>query len=77
MWFITAPLLLLEIFLASALPLSDMLITIFMAVVAVVSGLVGALVSSSYKWGFYAFGLFAYFYILYVSLPSFVIDIAC
>lgn len=33
--------------------------------VMIVTGLVGALVSSSYKWGFFAFGTAAMFYIFY------------
>ena len=64
MWFITFPLLVLELTLASGLPLSDIITMCFMADFAVVMGLVGALVASTYKWGFYVFGLFGYFYII-------------
>ena len=42
---------------------SDIVMTLFFAWVVVVSGLVGALVPSSYKWGYYAFGLAALFYL--------------
>jgi len=42
---------------------SDIVMTLFFAWVVVVTGLVGALVPSSYKWGYYAFGLAALFYI--------------
>ena len=62
-WFITLPLLLLELLLATGLTLSDIFTTIFMGWVLVVCGLVGAFVPTTYKWGFYVFGLFALFYI--------------
>ena len=66
-WFITFPLLLLELLLATGLSLSDIITTLFMAVVVVITGLVGALVPSTYKWGYYVFGVFALFYIWYVD----------
>ncbi|EMD39984.1 G-protein coupled receptor [Gelatoporia subvermispora B] len=67
-WFITFPLLLLELLLATGLSLSDILTTLFMGVVLVVCGLVGALVHSTYKWGYFTFGCAALFYIWYVLL---------
>lgn len=67
-WFINFPLLLLMMLLVTGLSLSDIMTTLFMALVVVVTGLVGALVSSTYKWGFFVFGLIALFYIWYVSL---------
>ncbi|KZT68970.1 family A G protein-coupled receptor-like protein [Daedalea quercina L-15889] len=67
-WFITLPLLLLELLLATGLTLSDIFTTIFMGWVFVVCGLVGAFVRTSYKWGFYVFGLLALFYIWHVLL---------
>ncbi|KAH9925709.1 heat shock protein 30 [Amylocystis lapponica] len=67
-WFINFPLLLLELLLATGLSLSDILTTLFMAVVLVVSGLVGSLIPSTYKWGFFVFGCSALFYIWYVLL---------
>ncbi|KAH8096795.1 heat shock protein 30 [Cristinia sonorae] len=67
-WFITFPLLLLEVLLTTGLSLSDILTTLFMAVTLVISGLVGALVPSTYKWGFFVFGAVALFYIWYVLL---------
>lgn len=69
-WFITFPLLLLELLLATGLSLSDIMTTLFMAIVMVVTGLVGALVHSDYKWGYYVFGIAALFYIWYVPHPS-------
>lgn len=68
-WFITFPTLLLSMLLATGLPLSDIVTTIFMSLVIVVSGLIGALVHSTYKWGYYVFGVVALFYIWYVITP--------
>ncbi|CCM03855.1 uncharacterized protein FIBRA_06004 [Fibroporia radiculosa] len=67
-WFITFPLLLLSLLLATGVSLSDIFTTIFMGIVLVIMGLVGALVPSSYKWGYYAFGLVALLYIWYSLL---------
>ena len=55
--------------LTTGLPLSDIVTTLFMTLVIVVSGLVGALVHSTYKWGYYVFGVVALFYIWY-ALPQ-------
>lgn len=65
-WFITFPLLLLELLLATGLSLSDIFTTLFMSIVLVITGLVAALVPSTYKWGYYTFGVSALFYIWYV-----------
>jgi len=65
-WVVTTPALLLELVLASGLPLSDIITLIFFDLVMIITGLVGALVKSSYKWGFYAFGNMALFYIWWV-----------
>ncbi|KAK1926706.1 hypothetical protein DB88DRAFT_178032 [Papiliotrema laurentii] len=62
-WTITTPALLLMLVLASGLPLSDIITLIFFDLVMIITGLIGALVESSYKWGFYAFGCAALFYI--------------
>ncbi|KAI0781009.1 hypothetical protein BD413DRAFT_17876 [Trametes elegans] len=67
-WFITLPLLLLELLLATGLTPSDIFTAMFMACVFVVCGLVGALVVSTYKWGFFVLGCMALFYIWYVLL---------
>ncbi|WVR06000.1 hypothetical protein IAU60_003028 [Kwoniella sp. DSM 27419] len=65
-WVITTPSLLLTLVLASGLPLSDIIALIYFDLVMIVTGLVGGLVPSSYKWGFYAFGCAALFYIWWV-----------
>ena len=62
-WFITFPLLLVELLLATGVTLSDVFATVFAAIVLVVTGLVGSLVPSTYKWGYYTFGGVALFYI--------------
>ncbi|KAM0789931.1 hypothetical protein ACM66B_006771 [Microbotryomycetes sp. NB124-2] len=67
-WVITTPLLLLELLLASGLPLSDVFSTIFFDEVMIVTGLIGSLVASRYKWGLYAFGCAAEFYIWWILL---------
>ena len=41
--------------------------TLFLSIVVVVTGLVGALVHSTYKWGYYTFGVAALIYLWYVS----------
>ncbi|KAH9893899.1 uncharacterized protein BXZ73DRAFT_111926 [Epithele typhae] len=51
-WFITFPLLLLELLLTTGFSLSGIFTAVFMAWVAVGSGLVGALVSTGCKWGY-------------------------
>ncbi|PSR80405.1 hypothetical protein EW026_g6635 [Hermanssonia centrifuga] len=67
-WFVTLPLLLLELLFATGLSLSDIGLAMFAAVVLVVDGLVGALVPSTYKWGYYVFGACALFYVWWVLL---------
>lgn len=65
-WVITTPALLLEILLATGLPLSDIITCIFFDLVMIVGGLVGSLVVSSYKWGYFAGATAAEFYIWFV-----------
>ena len=50
--------------LTTGLPLSGLFLTVFMIVITVVTGLVGALTPTSYKWGFFVFGVLALFYVL-------------
>ncbi|KAI9754329.1 MAG: ion channel activity [Lichina confinis] len=64
-WFITAPLAVLLLLLTAAVPWATIIFTIFLVEVVVVCGLVGALVRTSYKWGYFAFGLAALFAVLY------------
>nr|POF05465.1 hypothetical protein CFP56_69491 [Quercus suber] len=67
-WFITTPLLLMDLLLTAALPWPTVLFVILIDEVMIVTGLVGALVQSSYKWGYFVFGCVALFYILYVLI---------
>jgi bacteriorhodopsin len=50
-WFITNPLILIELLLAAGVPTPTALYTLLMELIVVVMLLVGALVHSSYKWG--------------------------
>ena len=45
--------------------------TLFMGIVLVITGLVGALVHSDYKWGYYTFGCSALLYVWYVFPRSY------
>ncbi|WPH00960.1 Hypothetical protein R9X50_00379400 [Acrodontium crateriforme] len=65
-WFITTPLLLLDLLLTAGMPWPTVMYVILIDEVMIVTGLVGALVSSSYKWGYFVFGCAALFYIIYV-----------
>ncbi|KJZ75184.1 hypothetical protein HIM_05378 [Hirsutella minnesotensis 3608] len=58
--FITTPLLLLDILLTADLPWPTILYTILLDEIMIITGLVGALVKSSYKWGYFAFGSAAF-----------------
>ncbi|KAF2704042.1 putative opsin-like protein [Pleomassaria siparia CBS 279.74] len=64
-WFITTPLLLMDLLLTAGMPWPTILWVILVDEIMIITGLVGALVRSSYKWGYFAFGCAALFYILY------------
>lgn len=64
-WFVTTPLLLLDLLLTAGVPWPTILITILADEIMIVTGLVGALTSSTYKWGFWTFGTAALFFIAY------------
>jgi len=65
-WVITTPLLLMDLLLTAAMPWPTVLFVILVDEVMIITGLVGALVYSNYKWGYFAFGNAALFYIVYV-----------
>ncbi|KZT09473.1 heat shock protein 30 [Laetiporus sulphureus 93-53] len=67
-WTVTFPLSVLELLLATGLSLSDIVTTCFMCIVVIVMGLVGAIVLSTYKWGYFVFGIAGLFYVWYVLL---------
>lgn len=52
-WFVTTPLLLMDLLLTAGLPWPTIIWTIFLDEVMIITGLVGALVKSRYKWGAY------------------------
>ncbi|KAF6809136.1 heat shock protein 30 [Colletotrichum sojae] len=64
-WFVTTPLLLLDLLLTAGMPWPSIAIAILADEIMIVTGLVGALTSSSYKWAYWVFGMFAFFYVLY------------
>jgi len=64
-WFITTPLLLLDLLLTAGMPWPTILWTIIIDEIMIVTGLVGALVVSEYKWAYFAFGCLALAYIVY------------
>ncbi|KAI9675051.1 MAG: ion channel activity [Caeruleum heppii] len=65
-WIITTPLLLMDLLLTAGLPWPTILFTILVNEVMIVTGLVGALVRSEYKWGFFTFGCVALLYVIWV-----------
>lgn len=64
-WFVTTPLLLLDLLLTAALPWPTILVTIMANEVMIVCGLVGALTRTGYKWGYFAFGCAAFLFVVY------------
>jgi len=67
-WFVTTPLLLLDLLLISGVSWGSILATIFAQLVAVVCGLIGALTQSNYKWGYATLGAASYFFVVYQLL---------
>jgi bacteriorhodopsin len=63
-WALTTPLLLLDLLLLAGCDWTRIAFIIFLDLVMVITGLLGGLISSSYKWGFFAFGCLAYVGIL-------------
>lgn len=55
-WFITTPLLLMDLMLTAGMPWPTILFVILVDEIMIITGLVGALVRSVYKWGYFAFG---------------------
>jgi bacteriorhodopsin len=50
-WFITTPLLLMDLLLTAGVPWPSIIWTVFLDWVMIVTGLIGALISTRYKWG--------------------------
>jgi len=64
-WVVTTPLLLLDLLLTAGMPWPTILYTILIDEIMIITGLVGALVVSSYKWGYFVFAMLALFFIAY------------
>ena len=54
-----------DVLLTAGLPWPTILYTILMDEVMVITGLIGALVASSYKWGYFVFATVALFFIAF------------
>ncbi|OTB02950.1 hypothetical protein M426DRAFT_61240 [Hypoxylon sp. CI-4A] len=67
-WFITTPLLLLDLLLTAGVPTPTILATLLADLIMIVTGLVGALTQTRFKWGFWSFGMLALFFIAYELL---------
>ncbi|KAI9808610.1 MAG: hypothetical protein M1825_003760 [Sarcosagium campestre] len=64
-WVITTPLLLTDLLLTAGMPWPTILYTILIDEVMIITGLVGSLVKSSYKWGYFTFGCAAFLVVAY------------
>jgi len=60
-WFLSWPPLLVAIGLLSGVSWSTMAYNVFLSWTWIISYLVGSLIASTYKWGYFTFGTFAYF----------------
>jgi bacteriorhodopsin len=69
-WFLTTPLLLLDLLLTCRLPWPSILYTISMNEIMIVTGLIGTLVPSRYKWGFFTFGCAAFLVVVYTIVAE-------
>ena len=67
-WVITTPLLLMDLLLTAGMPWPTVLWVILVDLVMIICGLIGALVPSSYKWGYFTFGMAALGYIGYMLM---------
>lgn len=65
-WFLTTPLLLLDLLLTAGLPWPTILAALLADEIMIVCGLIGALVPTRYKWGYWTFGMCALFYVVFV-----------
>ncbi|KAL8714145.1 MAG: hypothetical protein Q9220_001873 [cf. Caloplaca sp. 1 TL-2023] len=66
-WTITTPLLLMDLLLTAGMPWPTILYTILLDEIMIVTGLVGALVQSSYKWGYFVFGMAAFLWVAWTA----------
>ncbi|KAK9248080.1 hypothetical protein V1506DRAFT_444583, partial [Lipomyces tetrasporus] len=64
-WFLVSPLILTNVLLFSGVAWPTILFTLGAQEIYVVSVLIGALVPSTYKWGYFTFGVVAWFLVMY------------
>lgn len=64
-WVITTPLLLMDLLLTAGTPWPTLIWVIVVDEIMIITGLVGALVTSGYKWAYFVFGCVALIYIVY------------
>jgi hypothetical protein len=57
-WVITTPLLLMDLMLTAGMPWPTILWTLLVDEIMIITGLIGALVASRYKWAYFVFGEF-------------------
>ncbi|KAI1643318.1 bacteriorhodopsin [Daldinia loculata] len=69
-WVVTTPLLLLDLLLTAGAPTSTILVTLFADEIMIITGLIGALTRTRFKWGFWAFGAAALLFIVYELLVN-------
>ncbi|CAK4034442.1 bacteriorhodopsin [Lecanosticta acicola] len=65
---ITTPMILLEVLLTSGMPAPTILFAMFMDEIMIIMGLVGAVTVTGYKWGFFAFGCAAMFFVFWILI---------
>jgi bacteriorhodopsin len=73
-WFVTTPLLLLEVLLLAAVPVGTALWVVFADIAMIVFGLFGAITDHYYRWGYYGIGcawMFVVFWGLLVTGPRY------
>lgn len=67
-WVVTTPLLLVDLLVTAGVPWPTVIVTILADEIMIVCGLVGALTRTRYKWGYWTFGMLAFFYVVYSLL---------
>jgi bacteriorhodopsin len=67
-WFVAWPMIIIASLLLSGVSWATILFAIVIQEIWVVSWLCGAFVATSYKWGYYCFGIFAYLILAFVML---------
>ena len=68
--FITTPLILIDILLTCGLPWTTVTFAVILDEIMVVTGLIGALVESQYKWGYFTIGCVAFLMVAYIIIGA-------